>query len=178
MEKLKSHIAMSIITIISVSLISCGPSEEEKRRVAIEKENEMIAATMSKLKQEAEQKVKEAENARLEALKSIVLNHLTDPESAQFRKLKLLSGDKGLCGELNAKNKFGGYVGFRAFAVGSNEKAVILKSMSLDIAKEDDSKMKELAVALKINGSRSEAESLIEDSVFKKDFAHWKECTN
>ena len=49
-----------------------------------------------------------------EQCKSAVLATLSDPNSAQFRNLEM----RGPClvGEVNAKNKFGGYVGFRKFA--------------------------------------------------------------
>lgn len=46
---------------------------------------------------------------------------LSDPDSAQFRDLKLyttgLPHQSALCGEVNAKNRLGGYVGFRPFKV-------------------------------------------------------------
>ena len=41
--------------------------------------------------------------------KEFVLANLKDPESAQFRN------QKGLCGEVNAKNSFGGRSGFVKF---------------------------------------------------------------
>lgn len=44
---------------------------------------------------------------------------LKDPSSAQFRNLRLRSGNTVLCGEVNSKNKFGGYVGFRPFVTQS-----------------------------------------------------------
>ncbi|NBX02899.1 MAG: hypothetical protein EBR02_02295 [Alphaproteobacteria bacterium] len=41
---------------------------------------------------------------------------LKDPESAQFRNLKLdIFGD--VCGEVNARNSFGGYTGFKVFQI-------------------------------------------------------------
>lgn len=47
---------------------------------------------------------------------------LTDPDSAQFRNLQVygdgLPGDTVVCGEVNAKNRLGGYVGFRHFRAG------------------------------------------------------------
>lgn len=46
--------------------------------------------------------------------KDIVLSSLKDPSSAQFQNVK------GSCGEVNAKNSYGGYIGFRKFYV-SNE---------------------------------------------------------
>jgi hypothetical protein len=56
-------------------------------------------------------------------LKSIVAKKLTDPDSAKFRDATLyrsLRDDGGppgytLCGEVNTRNKFGGYTGFTSF---------------------------------------------------------------
>lgn len=42
-----------------------------------------------------------------------VAAQLKDPGSAQFRNVKVT--DKGACGEVNGKNLFGAYVGFREF---------------------------------------------------------------
>lgn len=42
-----------------------------------------------------------------------VSKHLKDPASAEFRNLS--RNGPAICGELNAKNGFGGYVGFAAF---------------------------------------------------------------
>ena len=145
--------------IVCFSMAGCGPSEKQ-------------------LKEKAERKAKETENAQIEALKSKVLERLTDPASAQFRKLKLLQDNRGLCGEINAKNKLGGYVGFSAFAVDPSGKTVVLKTMTLDIAKEDADKIQKLAVSMMIAGNRGEAESIVADNVYKKDFAHWTECAN
>lgn len=41
--------------------------------------------------------------------------HLKDPDSAQFRN------QRKICGEVNAKNSFGGYAGFKRFIAGSKE---------------------------------------------------------
>jgi hypothetical protein len=43
---------------------------------------------------------------------------LTDPTSAQIRKLARSTKDGIVCGEVNAKNGFGGYVGFVPFTAG------------------------------------------------------------
>lgn len=42
---------------------------------------------------------------------------LRDPSSAQFQKMESFPGPE-VCGEVNAKNAFGGYVGFTRFYVG------------------------------------------------------------
>lgn len=44
-----------------------------------------------------------------------VTRMLFDPESARFQDLKARTDTKVVCGYVNAKNKFGGYVGFRRF---------------------------------------------------------------
>jgi hypothetical protein len=53
-----------------------------------------------------------------DAMKTALGEALNDPESARFRKIKAMWRDElgiGVCGELNAKNGFGGYVGYRPF---------------------------------------------------------------
>jgi hypothetical protein len=56
------------------------------------------------------------------SIQSVVKNKMRDPQSAQFRNLQHLEivTTKGqtlrhVCGEVNAKNGFGGYVGFTPF---------------------------------------------------------------
>lgn len=44
------------------------------------------------------------------------MEKLTDPSSAQFKNVRLLGGSM-VCGEVNAKNRLGGYVGFTTFSV-------------------------------------------------------------
>ena len=48
-----------------------------------------------------------------DAALSAVAYDLKDPESAKFRELKPSSSF--LCGEINSKNSYGAYVGFRRF---------------------------------------------------------------
>ena len=56
-------------------------------------------------------------SAFVEEAKQNITAGLKDPNSVQFRKLHVAhEGAKPvLCGELNAKNSYGGYVGFRRF---------------------------------------------------------------
>lgn len=44
-----------------------------------------------------------------------VLSALKDPQSVQLRNEKWLPKSETLCGEINAKNSMGGYVGFKKF---------------------------------------------------------------
>ena len=54
--------------------------------------------------------------------KSLIRDHMSDPDSLQYRNLHAVratingTGLTIACGDYNAKNKFGGYVGFEAFA--------------------------------------------------------------
>jgi hypothetical protein len=52
-----------------------------------------------------------------------VTRNLTDPESARFRSLVVTKNNTGktLCGEINAKNRVGGYVGYRRFLISHND---------------------------------------------------------
>lgn len=47
---------------------------------------------------------------------------LRDPLSTQLRKVRQSPEPNFLCGELNQKNEFGGYVGFRPFWVDTTRK--------------------------------------------------------
>jgi hypothetical protein len=50
--------------------------------------------------------------------KEIVKTRLNDPDSALFRDVKQSRRDKEVwCGELNAKNRMGGYVGYTRYVV-------------------------------------------------------------
>lgn len=50
-----------------------------------------------------------------------VTGKLRDPSSAQFRNARIVD-DQVICGEVNAKNAFGGYVGFEPYAVTRGER--------------------------------------------------------
>lgn len=55
-------------------------------------------------------------------VESVVSSTLRDPGSAQFRNIRLVTANRKdggaeqwVCGEVNGKNGFGGYVGFQPF---------------------------------------------------------------
>lgn len=54
-------------------------------------------------------------DGRPAAAKKLVAQGLRDPSSAQFRDVG--KSDQAVCGEVNGKNAFGAYVGFRHFIV-------------------------------------------------------------
>ena len=57
--------------------------------------------------------------------KEQVARQLLDPESARFRDLKI-KGKDAVCGEVNGKNRFGGYVGFQPFSYEAATKDVTI----------------------------------------------------
>lgn len=64
-------------------------------------------------------------------VKEQLTQNLKDPESAQFRKIYFApfkNGEKGayICGEMNAKNGYGGYVGFTPFYMDTTEERAVL----------------------------------------------------
>lgn len=49
-----------------------------------------------------------------------VRSQLTDPESARFERIRINKLTGIGCGAVNAKNKMGGYTGFKEFLVGAD----------------------------------------------------------
>lgn len=56
---------------------------------------------------------KDLDAAKVIFVKMVIANGLKDPDSAKFRRVKVKWDT--VCGEVNAKNSFGGYVGYRRF---------------------------------------------------------------
>lgn len=57
--------------------------------------------------------------ADFDVAKETIKNAMKDPGSTEFRSLRNLKnslGDTYVCGEVNSKNSYGGYVGFKGFA--------------------------------------------------------------
>lgn len=68
-----------------------------------------------------------SEEAYIEAAKDTVKRKLKDPDSAKFQDMVVrdYQGGKVVCGEVNSKNSYGGYVGFTPFVSGP-ESAMLL----------------------------------------------------
>lgn len=60
-----------------------------------------------------EKTLAEAQNA--------VRGYLKDPDSAKFQNMRIVdfNGGKAVCGNMNGKNSYGGYVGFKSFVAGT-----------------------------------------------------------
>jgi len=67
----------------------------------------------------------------ISAAKVAVANGLKDPQSAQFKNARLVAFQEGavVCGEVNGKNSYGGYTGFKKFAA-TSEAALIDQTSS------------------------------------------------
>jgi hypothetical protein len=53
---------------------------------------------------------------RIERAKKVVAEAMRDPDSTKFRDV-VAYNKNGVCGEVNAKNAYGGYVGYKRFMV-------------------------------------------------------------
>lgn len=64
-------------------------------------------------------KRKSQKNA-IEQAQKVIADSLRDPSSAQFRNVRMVPYKDGrvICGEVNGKNAYGGYVGFKPFVSG------------------------------------------------------------
>lgn len=64
-------------------------------------------------------------------VKSTIKSSLKDPDSATFKDMKVVTNSKGeqsICGSYNAKNSYGGYVGYQEFS--ADVKTGIIKSLA------------------------------------------------
>lgn len=62
---------------------------------------------------------KNNESAFAKEAMTVIKNQMKDPDSAQFRNLREIKNTANLavvCGEINAKNSYGGYVGYTPFS--------------------------------------------------------------
>lgn len=115
--------AFGIISLPSVAAggFSCDMINDATVRAACIKErpakDRNVAGTTTK-------KSGEAQNMERKRLaREAVKNNLKDPESAQFRNETIIG--TSACGEVNAKNSYGGYVGFKRYLFASNGAAAI-----------------------------------------------------
>lgn len=89
---------------------------EIEREARIERDARAITAASQAAEAQAAQSAAAAAEAAIEpAGMELVKRRLFDPDSAKFRNVT--HGRGNVCGEVNAKNKMGGYVGFKAFIV-------------------------------------------------------------
>lgn len=86
-------------------------------------QNELARIKENQAKQEATQA---KQKAQIEVAAQKVKEGLIDPDSAKFRN------QQGNCGEVNAKNRMGGYTGFSRYVYFPEDKTVIIESDAKD----------------------------------------------
>jgi len=70
------------------------------------------------------------EQRAIDKAQQIVRSSLKDPSSAQFEDVRFYANTSGVCGKVNAKNSFGGYVGASPFFVDAAGKAMLMPRVS------------------------------------------------
>jgi hypothetical protein len=73
------------------------------------------------------EKTYKTKESAIAAAKDVILYNLKDPDSARFRGLEVV-GRNAVIGYVNAKNSYGGYVGFSLFIVESETDFIIKKN--------------------------------------------------
>lgn len=79
-----------------------------------------------KYNEAAQKAAQDKERAQIEVAAQKVKEQLLDSDSAKFRN------QKGNCGEVNAKNRMGGYTGFARYVYFPEDKSVIIESEAKD----------------------------------------------
>ena len=159
---------LCMFIVLAFAFTSCGRSKEKMEAAyqaalatqaasaamaeaaASAKAAQMEAEAVVRAQHEAENKTRSAEDL-IASLKSKVSAVLKDPDSAQFRVVRLADNQTTLCGEVNSKNSFGGYVGFRPFIV-SREEVLIAAPTSGGTSFDQDLMTLKYLTALKSSG--------------------------
>ena len=125
---MKIILAIVLALVLAIGGGSYYKSQQAKRKAQEAAEQVAREAASKKASEEAAAKseideAKQAEQRVIDLAIADIKAMLTDPQSAQFRVTKVkmdfeFAGEKQnvVCGSVNAKNKFGGYVGFKQFA--------------------------------------------------------------
>jgi len=101
-----------------IDAANAAKSAAEKKAQA-----ELDRIKLNEANQKAEQ---DKERAQIEVAAQKVKDGLIDSDSAKFRN------QKGSCGEVNAKNRMGGYTGFSRYIYFPEDKSVIIESDARD----------------------------------------------
>lgn len=140
----KLIIGFIVLVLIMVGFIWKSNNDRDARQEALtiqtqqhnKKMAQLEAEAQAKAEKEAEDKINQ-EQAKLNEEKSkadlsiaiasaAVKSQLFDPDSAKFQN------QKGNCGEVNSKNKFGGYVGYSRYVFLASDNMVAIESNSSD----------------------------------------------
>jgi hypothetical protein len=89
----------------------------------------LVASTLAAARDDTAIVAKADDEAVIAAAKVVVASGLKDPDSAQFRNIFVRQGKtkRAICGEVNAKNSYGGYIGYRTFTVLEGDTRALIK---------------------------------------------------
>lgn len=110
--------AMSLVIVVS----GCAPMAAKQRYddslTNLRYSSMRVAESISK--EAGAHLAQYGEEKTVEEAKKAVKGSLKDPESARFQSVRIASYLSGsvVCGEVNAKNSYGGYTGFKRFMAG------------------------------------------------------------
>ncbi len=70
---------------------------------------------------------KNGQDKTIAAAQDSAKRSLKDPDSAKFQNIRIAEYDGGkvVCGEINAKNSYGGYVGYKRFVAGASGATIL-----------------------------------------------------
>lgn len=106
--------ALKVIAVVAIALplAAVGFKKLSQAREAQRVEDARLAA---------EAEAARARAAQVEQVRARLIGVLKDPQSAQLRDQSWVPSTMTLCGQVNAKNSFGGYVGFKRFIAMPNQ---------------------------------------------------------
>lgn len=119
------------IFILTILLFGCAPPQPYQQKYYTNTGSSYNSSSNNELRSlsikqaqtisESNEVVRNISDEKLiEIASSVTADGLKDPSSAQFRRvnIKNYNGNRIVCGEVNGKNSYGGYVGFRKFMAG------------------------------------------------------------
>ena len=121
-------IALGLIGVIVVGMIVLGQMPEETPKApAPAPPPPKLAAPVN-----PDDELRGISRFLIDKAKKAVRERLKDPESAKFKDVsthKTPAGGLLVCGNVNSKNSFGGYVGFRPFMYATSGVVILLEDM-------------------------------------------------
>ena len=136
MEKQKKIIALAVA---AAALSAGGFALQKWQHQQTQKKAEELAETNKK--------------AAVATAENTIRNMLKDPESANFRATKLFENGNA-CGEVNAKNSYGGYIGYAEWTIIEGKPRIYkeddkLRLPACEYAQNPDENIKDLCLAYK-----------------------------
>jgi hypothetical protein len=108
---------MSLAVFIPQASLSQGETLDPLRQSSRDLSSKVVRMVMPGNKQYL---AKNGEQKTISVALQQVRDLLKDPDSAKFQKIRIrdYQGEVVVCGEVNAKNSYGGYAGYRLFIAG------------------------------------------------------------